>query len=117
MSRLKYKNINLFFDSRFITVNLFNFASGLFSRYSRGRYFRENKSLRKFNYSVIANEISQRNAKINRRQLTFHRQNAKNNSLENKKVYNAITQNICFVKGSHKHDVYLCDKNKAQLTK
>ena len=29
--------------------------------------------------------------------------------------YNAITQNICFVKGSHKYDVYLRDKNKAHL--
>ena len=30
-------------------------------------------------------------------------------------IYNAITQNICFVKGSHKYDVYLRDKNKEHL--
>ena len=30
-------------------------------------------------------------------------------------IYNAITQNICFVKGSLKYDVYLRDKNKAHL--
>ena len=33
----------------------------------------------------------------------------------NKNIYNAITQNICFVKGSHKYDIYLGDKNKAHL--
>ena len=27
-------------------------------------------------------------------------------------IYNAITQNICSVKGSHKYDVYMRDKNK-----
>ena len=30
-------------------------------------------------------------------------------------IYNAITQNICLVKGLHKYDVYLSDKNKAYL--
>ena len=30
-------------------------------------------------------------------------------------IYNAIKQNICFVKGSHKYDVYLHYKNKAHL--
>ena len=30
-------------------------------------------------------------------------------------ICNAITQNICFVKGSHKYDVFLRDKNKAHL--
>ena len=28
-------------------------------------------------------------------------------------IYNAITKNNCFVKGSHKYDVYLIEKNKA----
>ena len=41
-----------------ICLKLFNFASDLFSRYSRGRYYRENKSLRKFNTSIIANGTS-----------------------------------------------------------
>ena len=30
-------------------------------------------------------------------------------------TYNAITQNNCFVKGSHKYDVYLRDKHKVRL--
>ena len=30
-------------------------------------------------------------------------------------IYNAITQDNCFVKGSHKYDVYLRDKHKAHL--
>ena len=32
-------------------------------------------------------------------------------------VYNAITQNNCFVKGSHKYwyDIYFINKNKAHL--
>ena len=30
-------------------------------------------------------------------------------------LYNAIIQNNCFVKGSHKYDVYLVEENKAQL--
>ena len=29
--------------------------------------------------------------------------------------YNAITPNNCFVKGSHKYDVYLGEENKAHL--
>ena len=29
--------------------------------------------------------------------------------------YNAITPNNCFVKGSHKYDVYLVEENKAHL--
>ena len=29
--------------------------------------------------------------------------------------YNAIAQSNCFVKGSHKYDVYLRDKNKGHL--
>ena len=29
--------------------------------------------------------------------------------------YNAITQNNCFVKGSHKYDVYLVEENKAHI--
>ena len=33
----------------------------------------------------------------------------------NKNFYNAITQNICFIKGSQRYDVYLHDKNKAHL--
>ena len=40
-----------------VTVMLFNFASDLFSRYSRGRYYRENKSPRKFNTSIIVKTI------------------------------------------------------------
>ena len=97
------------------TVNLFNFASDLFSRFSLCRYFRENKSPRKFNTFTPANEASQKNAKINRCELTFHLQNVKINNRENNYVYNAITQHICFVKGSQKYDVYLRDKNKAHL--
>ena len=31
-------------------------------------------------------------------------------------LYNAITQNDCFVKGSHNYDVYLVEENKAHLT-
>ena len=46
--------------------------------------FRENKSPRKCYTSVTANETGQRKVKINRRELTFHLQNAKINSLENK---------------------------------
>ena len=30
-------------------------------------------------------------------------------------LYNAITPNNCFVKGSHKYDVYLVEENKAHL--
>ena len=41
-----------------ITVKLFNFMSDLFSWYSRGRYYHENKSLRKFNTSIIVNRTS-----------------------------------------------------------
>ena len=33
----------------------------------------------------------------------------------NSNIYNAITQNNCFVKGFHKYDVYLVDENKAHL--
>ena len=33
----------------------------------------------------------------------------------NFKFYNAITQNNCFIKGSHKYDVYLVEENKAHL--
>ena len=40
------------------TVKLFNFASDLFSRYSRGRYYRENKLQWKFNTSILANGTS-----------------------------------------------------------
>ena len=32
-----------------------------------------------------------------------------------KVLYNAITQNNCFVKGSHKYNVYLVEENKAHL--
>ena len=30
-------------------------------------------------------------------------------------ICNAITQNNCFVKGSHKYDVYLVEENKARI--
>ena len=30
-------------------------------------------------------------------------------------IYNAITQNICFIVGSHKYDVYLRDKNTCKV--
>ena len=40
------------------TVKLFNFASGLFSQYSRGRYYRKNKLPQKFNTSITANGTS-----------------------------------------------------------
>ena len=33
----------------------------------------------------------------------------------NHNMYNAITQNNCFVKGSHKYDVYLAEKNKGHV--
>ena len=29
--------------------------------------------------------------------------------------YNAMTQSNCFIKGSHKYDIYLADKNKAHI--
>ena len=61
------------------TVNLFNFVSNLFSRYSWGIYFHENKSLQKFITSIKANDTSQWNAKINCSELTFQRQNTKIN--------------------------------------
>ena len=50
------QKIGQFFKSD--TVKLLNFASNLFSRYSRGRYYRENKSPRKLNTSVIADGTS-----------------------------------------------------------
>ena len=31
-------------------------------------------------------------------------------------IYHAITQNNCFVKGSHKYDIYLVVENKAHLS-
>ena len=51
-------NINLDHCCFENTVRLFNFASDLFSRYSRGRYYRKNKSPRKFNTSSVANGTS-----------------------------------------------------------
>ena len=41
-----------------VTVKVFDFANDLFSRYSRGRYYRENKSPRKYNTSIVANWTS-----------------------------------------------------------
>ena len=41
--------------------------------------FAKNKSAQKFNTSMKVNEAGQRNAKINRREMTSHRQNAKIN--------------------------------------
>ena len=56
------------------TVKLFNFTSYLFMRYSQGREFHKNKSPQKFSTSIITNQTSQRNAKINRHDMTFHQQ-------------------------------------------
>ena len=60
------------------------FMSDSFSWYSRGNHSHENKSPQKFNTSIIANETSQRHAKVNRYELIFHWLNAKINSRKNK---------------------------------
>ena len=30
-------------------------------------------------------------------------------------VYNTMTQNVCFIKGSHKYDIYSFEENKAHI--
>ena len=71
-------------NSSFQYCKLFNFKSDLFSWYSWGRCFCENKSPQKFTISTITNESSKRNVKFNCREQIFHRQNMKINSRENK---------------------------------
>ena len=97
-----------------IRINtVFNFASYLFSRYSQCRYFRENLSPPKFNISIKANETSQWTAKINPRELAFHRQNAKIYSRENKKACSITSPMIaqclpCSHPGANKKDNSCC---------
>ena len=59
-----------------ITVNLFHFASDLFSRYSQGRNFHE--------FQNKSNERTKGNMKNFCCKTTFHQQNVKINSRENK---------------------------------
>ena len=66
------------------TVNLFNFASDLFSRYSRGWNICKNKSPQNIATSIVCNERRKANAKIYRRKMTFHQQSAKIKSCKNK---------------------------------
>ena len=83
-------------------VNLFYFASDLFSLYSQGRNFHENKSLQKF-YSIIkANETYNNIAKLYRHEMKFHQQNMKINSCENKKLYSTpCSTNRFIIEGPH----------------
>ena len=52
--------------------------------YSQGGKYREDKSPKKFGTSIRSNKRRKRNAKIYRRKMAFHQQNAKISSRENK---------------------------------